>query len=309
MHPIGFCRLSWFLTVWVGSAFSIPVALALAYNGIYEGVYIILAYYSYRFFFPAKVWLGWKKIMRMNEPGRTYCNSQHVVFEKSATVPKPGARNMLCVAPHGILTIGYTFLCSSEEFEQSGTRWLVADALTQLPFVSDVMAWSDIWGCSAVKMKKHLTEGHNLAIIPGGFQEATLFTRGKHHVYIKSRKGFVKYALQYGYQLQPAYVFGEEWTYWQYAPKFLNPARLWLNKYSIPATFFVGKWFFILPDNDIDINIVVGKPLVLPHIANPSEEDVNEWHAKYIEALRGVFERNKKKYCKGGSEKEDLLVM
>ena len=71
----------------------------------------------------------------------------------------------------------------------------------------------------------------------------------------------------------------------------------------------MGKWFFILPDNDIDINIVVGKPLVLPHIANPSEEDVNEWHAKYIEALRGVFERNKKKYCKGGSEKEDLLVM
>lgn len=36
----------------------------------------------------------------------------------------------------------------------------------------------------------------------GGFQEATLYTRGHHKIFLKSRKGFIKYALQFGYKVE-----------------------------------------------------------------------------------------------------------
>jgi hypothetical protein len=32
----------------------------------------------------------------------------------------------------------------------------------------------------------------NIALLPGGFEEATLFKRGKHRLYLSKRKGFVK---------------------------------------------------------------------------------------------------------------------
>ena len=40
-----------------------------------------------------------------------------------------------------------------------------------------------------------------MALLPGGFQEATLFARNRHRVYINQRKGFIKYALRHGYVL------------------------------------------------------------------------------------------------------------
>jgi len=307
MHIIGFLRMLLFLSLWIFGAACVPLALGLAYFGSYLLMYIVVAYYSVRFVWRARFWPRWKSIMRMNEPGRTYCNSHNVVFEKGASAPVPGSKNMLCVAPHGILTVGFSCLVSSVEFEASETRWLVTDALLVLPFIRDVMIWSGISGCNASTFKKYLQRGLNVGLIPGGFQEATLFQRGHHRVFLKSRKGFIKYALQYGYQVQPAYMFGEEWTYWQYAPKFLDGLRFWLNKYNIPATFFMGKWLFILPDNDLDLTMVIGKPLVLPHIRDPTAKQVDEWHSKYTAALKGVFDRNKAQYCcKGDGKKMEL---
>jgi hypothetical protein len=47
----------------------------------------------------------------------------------------------------------------------------------------------------------------------------------------------------------------------------------------------------------VDLVSVVGKPLELPLIPNPTKEDVTKWHVAYIEALVDVFERNKQKYA------------
>jgi hypothetical protein len=37
-------------------------------------------------------------------------------------------------------------------------------------------------------MKAKMQQGKNVALLPGGFQEATLYSYGKHRVYIKTRK-------------------------------------------------------------------------------------------------------------------------
>jgi len=54
-----------------------------------------------------------------------------------------------------------------------------------------------------------MNNGRNIAIIPGGFEEATLTSTTSTSVYIKNRKGFIKYAIKHGYSVFPLYTFGE----------------------------------------------------------------------------------------------------
>mmetsp|Transcript_19297 Transcript_19297/g.53799 ORF Transcript_19297/g.53799 Transcript_19297/m.53799 type:complete len:114 (+) Transcript_19297:940-1281(+) len=111
-----------------------------------------------------------------------------------------------------------------------------------------MLTWYRCAPVSARAMKSKMRRNENIALLPGGFQEATLYTYGKHLVYIKRRKGFIKYALQYGYKVYPCYTFGEERTYLQ-LPGF-NAIRLWLNKFHIPTVLFIGR-FFLMPDNQV----------------------------------------------------------
>jgi 2-acylglycerol O-acyltransferase 2 len=98
----------------------------------------------------------------------------------------------------------------------------------------------------------------------------------------------------------PCYVFGEERTYWQTQIGSLK-FRFWLNKYNIPTIAFIGK-FGILPDNNIDVTMVVGKKFDLPKISDPSEADINKYHQEYIEKIQALFDKHKRKYAYTGEE-------
>lgn len=150
--------------------------------------------------------------------------------------------------------------------------------------------------CDKDNMLKLMKNGENIGLLPGGFQEATLYKRGQHRIFIKEKKGFIKYALQYGYKIMPCYVFGEENTYWPIEIGFRS-WRLWLNKYNIPGTIFVGKYLF-LPDNDIDINVVLGAKIDVPHIKDPTAEDIDKYHTIYLEKIKELFEKYKSIYAK-----------
>jgi len=40
---------------------------------------------------------------------------------------------------------------------------------------------------------------------------------------------------------------------------------------------------------------VVGKPIGLPHIAEPTQEDIDKWHGVYCDEVRKIFELHKEK--------------
>lgn len=177
---------------------------------------------------------------------------------------------------------------------------LVADSLTIVPFMSDCCAWIGARSAKKEVMLNLMEKGRNVALLPGGFEEASLYKRNRHKVFLKERKGFIKYALQYGYSVIPVYCFGEEKTYWE-----KNIAstswRLWLNRFKIPASLFVGKFLLFLPDNDIDINVVIGKAVAFPQIDNPTKDDVDKYHGEFVNALSGLFDKYKGKYADSGS--------
>ena len=74
--------------------------------------------------------------------------------------------------------------------------------------------------------------------------------------------------------------------------------RLMLNSMKIWGSLFFSRFGF-LPDYKAKIHTVLGKKIVLPRIENPSKEDVDKYHAIYIEAVKSLFERYKEKYAEG----------
>jgi len=112
-------------------------------------------------------------------------------------------------------------------------------------------------------------------------------------VYINDRKGFIKYALQYGYTIYPSYTFNENKIYSTF--NYLESFRLWLNKFKCPGTIFCGK-YGLWPRYDIEIVTVIGKGIEMPIIEKPTFEEVDKYHKIYVDSLKSIFERNKERY-------------
>lgn len=115
-------------------------------------------------------------------------------------------------------------------------------------------------------------------------------------MYIKKRVGFVKLALQHGYDVVPVYCFGENKTFWNVQG--LWKLRLWMNSLGLPAIAVFGSWLFpLMPKRDpLGLAVVVGEPLSLPKIPNPTREEVKSWHGKYMASLTRLFEEHKEDY-------------
>ncbi|ETM42826.1 hypothetical protein L914_11590, partial [Phytophthora nicotianae] len=208
-----------------------------------------------------------------------------------------GTKNLFAFHPHGVLTCGFSFNGAYHMgFERSACRWLSAENLFWFPLIRDILNWMEYSSCAKANMLKFMRRDQNVSIIPGGFEEATLYQRGKHRLYLKKRFGFIKIALQHGYNVHPVYTFGEEYTY--HAFSYLQSLRLQLNRLRIPGTIFFGEAScFYMPRNDIDLITVVGKPLRFPRIEHPTKEDVQKYQAQYVEALKGLFDSYKGVYA------------
>jgi len=236
---------------------------------------------------------------------------------------------MLCYHPHGALSVGFAWNgAHTSKTDVYKVTWLVVDILPKLPIMGYVVNWfGNMRGVSPPVMRRFLESGRNVGLIPGGFEEATIMKRGVERVYLRRRKGFVKYALRYGYNLHPACerarktirerardqshapqrckhpastcrrslradTFGESDTYLTF--HWFVKARLALNRFKLPAIAVFGDPLFpLFPRPDTRINTFVGDALVLPHLPEPTDAQVDEWHTRYIEALQALFDSKK----------------
>mmetsp|Transcript_77037 Transcript_77037/g.120449 ORF Transcript_77037/g.120449 Transcript_77037/m.120449 type:complete len:362 (+) Transcript_77037:65-1150(+) len=208
-------------------------------------------------------------------------------------------RCLFCFHPHGILSTGFSINgVWSKQFHElagRGTQWLVDKVLREdNPFFKVIC---DLHGgvntLDKKRIHKLMKSSTNISLVPGGFEDATAMQFEKDITVIRKRTGFIKYALQYGYRVYPVYTFGESSTHRTFSG-FLN-FRLWLNKFGIPAVLVFGcPWLPLMPRKNISIFTYVGAPLQLPKIPDPKPEEVQQWHAKYCEALIQLFEEKKK---------------
>lgn len=154
-----------------------------------------------------------------------------------------------------------------------------------------------------------------VVLIVGGAQEALYARPGNFRIVLNKRKGFVKIAIQTGTALVPVISFGENDLLEQPA----NDPGTWVRAYLD----FFKKWTGVVPlliygrgfwENSIgmlpyrrQITTVVGAPLSVMKNPNPSQDEVNELHAKFVVAVTKLFDDNKDKYLMN-PEKAKLII-
>lgn len=282
---LGSIALMIYMVVWVCSLISPLIVLCLFYVGLYKAaIATMLLMISAHV---PKLWPRSTAFRDFMGSAFFYFRSGSLRYEE--TVDTTGKRpTIVCVHPHGIFPLGWGMLTTRPEM--ADVYFCFSSALYASPFF---LIFSKLIGrpqpADKATFTKLMKERKTMALIPGGFEEATLTYDKADRVYIKSRQGFVKYALQNGYSLSPTYAFGENKCFKnvQGAWKF----RLWLNSLGFPA---IVPYSFPPPlPYDDSLHVVVGKPLQLPTIAAPSADQVKEWHSKYVAELEALFDRYK----------------
>ncbi len=124
------------------------------------------------------------------------------------------------------------------------------------------------------------------------------------------RKGFVKLALEtgapllwmlldYSYNtvpagssLVPVFVFGERKAYHTSVLLTKIFSRFFKRLCNIGMPLPRGRWFTLMPFPG-PITIVIGPPIAVPLTPKPSDELVDTFHARYVGALKALYDEHK----------------
>eukprot|EP00934_Nitzschia_sp_Nitz4_P007287 Nitzschia sp. Nitz4//scaffold311_size21207//14707//15861//NITZ4_008624-RA/size21207-processed-gene-0.53-mRNA-1//-1//CDS//3329547392//7277//frame0 len=228
--------------------------------------------------------------------------------------------------PHGVIPI-HAFLwgaLSDQILPDTCGRAATTEAAMTVPLLRQLLGWLGGVSASRPVLQKHLSQGHNVFLLPGGVKEIFLSRRGDdvQSIYAKSRRGLIKLALQNGAYLLPMYAFGatdlhhQLATYGQrhQASKNLKSSTSGLGQvqerlsrwFRAGFTFFWGLGGSPMPFF-VPMTIVLGDPLVpnseliqgehgkrvAKPIPNPTEEQIDELMDRYLDALQRLFDQYK----------------
>jgi len=208
------------------------------------------------------------------------------------TLPSPSdSQTFYAIHPHGAFSFGWALLFNSSAL--SHVRFCFSPVLYMTPFFRLFSRLIGTIGSAGKSdMISYLKKGEHLALPPGGFEEATLTSTRQDRVFIKKRHGFIRLCLKFGVAVRPVYVFGEKDLFSNI--QMLKKFRLKLNRMGLPGILVWGEPLLpFLPKMNKSMHIIVGAPIALPKIENPSKDEVAKWHGKYIASLTGLFENHK----------------
>jgi 1-acyl-sn-glycerol-3-phosphate acyltransferase len=219
----------------------------------------------------------------------SYFTSCSVTYE----APLPSEKTLLAIHPHGFVCLGWAFLFFAPDLTHF--TFCYSSALYWSPFMHLLVKLTrGRSGCAPAdkaSFVRLMKTGRPLALIPGGFEEATISSPAADRIFLKHRKGFAKYAFQHGYSLVPMYAFGENRL-------FANMQGGWklrhmLNsKFGLPAILPWGLWWCpFLPRSRESVHVVVGTA-----ISPTPDEDVDGFHARYLRHVEALYDRYKGQY-------------
>ncbi|XP_068918472.1 acyl-CoA wax alcohol acyltransferase 1 [Petaurus breviceps papuanus] len=236
----------------------------------------------------------------------------------------PEHNYIMGVHPHGILTFGaFCNFCTeatgfSTIFPGITPHLATLSWFFKIPFIRDYIMAKGVCPVSQPSLDYLLSQrgsGNLVGIVIGGVGEALQSVPNSTSLIIRKRQGFVRTALQHGAHLVPTFTFGETEVYHQVLfpeGSCMYRFQCWFHSiWGFYFCVFYGRGFFqdfwgLLPLPK-PIITVVGEPVVVPKMENPSQETVDKYHTLYMEALRKLFDEYKAQY--GASETQQLLFL
>jgi 2-acylglycerol O-acyltransferase 2 len=224
--------------------------------------------------------------------------------------------------PHGVIGVGalITFATNATGFDQAfpglDLRLLTLAINFYFPFTREVLMALGINSVTKESVVTNLTRkpGASVAIVVGGAAEALDARPGWAVLTLARRKGFVKMALKTGASLVPVFAFGENDIFDQVDNPdggALRRFQLWCKQLigiTPPLLYgrnlsrgvfrrFTGAKTGVLPKRE-SIEVVVGAPIACPKTSDPTSAQIDEYHARYVAALRDLYETHRRLFHK-----------
>lgn len=248
---------------------------------------------------------------------RWFDNILEVVVEDGARFDKD-QRYVFGYVPHGLYPLGAAYLPLLPAWQRlmPGIRppTLCASIVFVLPVLRDLLQWLGLRVVSKQTFIRTLEQRNSLIVVPGGQAELVLTSRLKSHreaAIYAGHKGFIRLALQQGARVCPIVCFGEATS----LSNFVDTPRMhqWsYKKFGFPIPFLAtGRWFISpFPGRGQGLKFVIGKP-VEPSTncfgLVPTEEQVDEYHERFYQATKRLFNEHKGTFA-GYEDIEAVLV-
>ncbi|VFQ99764.1 unnamed protein product [Cuscuta campestris] len=196
--------------------------------------------------------------------------------------------------PHSIWPVGIiTFSSLSGLVPLPKIKGLVSNVMLNTPVMRHVWTWLGFSPATKQNFKSLLSSGYSCILIPGGAQETFYTQRGCETLFLRSRKGFVRIAIEMGAPLVPVFGFGQSNVYEWWKPSSKLYLKLSRALKFTPVVFWGYLGSFVPFQHPI--HVVVGKPIQVEKNPHPTEEEVAELHGRFIEALQELFEKHKER--------------
>lgn len=233
--------------------------------------------------------------------------SMRWVWPKSLSSPQDKPV-IFCVAPHGVAPLGVTaYPGFSKLFGDRLNHPTAAPVVLKLPLIGWGLKKMGYVPAKAKSMEEVLTKKEeNVSVILDGIAGMFQQDASVEKLYLSARKPICKIALRTGCCIVPVYGFGHT-SLWQVV---VDPFGI-LEKLSIALNVsicpFIGRFFWpIGPPRRIPLTLAFGDPIRCDRIENPTQEQIDAYHAQMIEGFKNTFETHKGAY---GWSKKQLKVV
>lgn len=213
--------------------------------------------------------------------------------------------------PHGISAFGAVTafatngLNFSELFPGITARFMVHETSFSIPVMRETFAFRGDCSVNSQSIDHILSDknktGNLLTIVVGGLAEADLSDNEVLKIVVAQRKGFVKKALIHGAHIIPCIAFGENSVFNKVN---LEPSSFWyrcesrwydLFKFKHPI--YYGRSVFSNSNKGVmpykrPITVVMGDPIKVGQISNPSNKQIDDLHKVYLEELKAMYDAN-----------------
>ncbi|KAB0800721.1 hypothetical protein PPYR_06460 [Photinus pyralis] len=311
-------------SMWFGSVLS---AAVLVYVAFFTYVWPLLLVYI--------VWIYTIDKDTCDRGGRSntwlricYCfprglNYFPMKFINVAKAPLNAKRNYLfCCFPHGVMPLGVAgaFLTDyggfDECFPNHIRRLATLRHFFSIPFYREYLLSAG--QCSASEnslnyMLSYPGGGNIVGLTVGGAEEALYAKPGNYYVVLKKRKGFIRVALRNGSPLVPVFSFGVIDIYDQMSNPYLKRLQNYVKSVTGVALIlpigcgFLQDWFGILPKSR-PITTIVGDPIEVSRIENPSQNQIEDLHSRFVEQLEKLFNDHKHSYVRDADNVKLIIV-
>ncbi|XP_034253646.1 2-acylglycerol O-acyltransferase 1-like [Thrips palmi] len=228
---------------------------------------------------------------------------------KTAELP-PDKNYLLCAYPHGVIGLGVVCSFSTDAV---GVRKLFPGTTPNLvtlrhgfivPFLREMLLSQGIISAAESSLRCALSDprgGRLVLLVVGGAREAQLSEPGHYRIVLRRRKGFVRLALQQGVPLVPVFTFNEHRVLSQVHGSAMTTFKQWFRRvFGFLPVVPVGRGFFsFFVPHRLPLTVVVGAPIPVERVAEPSQEQIQELLEKFEKALVDLFHEHKEKYHPG----------